>query len=77
MSITANARLVSSIFRLFNTLGNLILLSEFKFWRRKKPDLPLPHRLFNFFVVALVFWTYPRAVEQSYPPVRPRSSGSK
>ncbi|CAI4220130.1 unnamed protein product [Parascedosporium putredinis] len=30
------------LFRLLNTLGNLILLFEFRFWRRKKPDLPLP-----------------------------------
>ncbi|PKS05599.1 hypothetical protein jhhlp_008117 [Lomentospora prolificans] len=65
------------LFRLFNTLGNLILLSEFKFWRRKKPDLPLTHRFINCVVAGLVFWTYPRAIEQSYTPHRTKSSWSK
>lgn len=58
----------TSAFRLLNVLGNAVLLTEPALWRRKKPGLPLPARLAHLAVALLVFWTYPRAVEQHYRP---------
>lgn len=59
---------ILSAFRLLNTLGNLVLLTEPPLWRRKKPGLSRCTRALNRLVAFLVFWTYPRAVEQSYRP---------
>ena len=49
-------------------LGNAILITEPPLWRRKKPGLSMAARLGYLPVALLVFWTYPRAVEQSYTP---------
>ena len=49
-------------------IGNLVLLTEPPVWRRRKPGLTLPARAANFAVAFFVFWTYPRAIEQSYQP---------
>lgn len=51
-----------------NVIGNILLISEPPLWRRNKPGLPRARRLLNLLVALLVFWTYPRAVEQSYQP---------
>lgn len=69
-SSSPHERYVNSLsaFRLLNTLGNFVLLTEPALWRRKKPGLPLRTRVFYRLVAFLVFWTYPRAVEQSYRP---------
>lgn len=46
----------------------MILLTEPPLWRRKKPGLSAARRLLNLVVALFVFWTYPRAVEQTYHP---------
>ncbi|SPO03627.1 uncharacterized protein DNG_06310 [Cephalotrichum gorgonifer] len=61
-------------FRLLNTLGNIILITNPPLWRRKKPNLSPPTRLLNSVVAFLVFWTYPRAVEQFHHPTDPRGT---
>ncbi|KAL2105068.1 hypothetical protein VUR80DRAFT_9063 [Thermomyces stellatus] len=59
---------INLAFRLMNVIGNILLISEPPLWRRNKPGLPRARRLLNLLVALLVFWTYPRAVEQSYQP---------
>ncbi|KAH6885742.1 hypothetical protein B0T10DRAFT_83478 [Thelonectria olida] len=54
-------------FRLLNALGNMILLCELKLWRRRRPNLPLWHRILYKVVAVLALWTYPQSVEQIYP----------
>lgn len=51
-----------------NVVGNIILISEPALWRRKKPGLSRGRRAAGCIVAFFVFWTYPRAVEQSYQP---------
>ncbi|KAK7423873.1 hypothetical protein QQX98_000744 [Neonectria punicea] len=54
-------------FRFLNALGNMILVSEYKLWRRHRPDLTLGQRIVFKITAVLVFWTYPQIVEQTYP----------
>ncbi|KPM36327.1 hypothetical protein AK830_g10256 [Neonectria ditissima] len=54
-------------FRLLNVLGNVILVSEYKIWRRHRPGLTLGQRIVLKVTAVLVFWTYPQIVEQTYP----------
>ncbi|KAL6357435.1 hypothetical protein LRP88_07601 [Fusarium phalaenopsidis] len=59
---------VSNImFRVVNVLGNAILMSEYKLWRRHRPNQSLVQRALNKTAAILVFWTYPQSVEQKYP----------
>lgn len=54
-------------FRLLNVLGNMILVCEYKLWRRHRPELTLGQRILYKTITVLVFWTYPQSVEQVYP----------
>ncbi|KAI8683586.1 F-box domain-containing protein [Fusarium keratoplasticum] len=59
---------VSNImFRVVNVLGNAILMSEYKLWRRHRPNQSLAQRALSKTAAILVFWTYPQSVEQKYP----------
>ncbi|KAK2046590.1 hypothetical protein LZ31DRAFT_188226 [Colletotrichum somersetense] len=55
-------------FRLLNLLGNIILTLEWRHFARKKPRLTPAGRFANMVLAFLVYWTYPQAVEQEYPP---------
>ncbi|KAF4977552.1 hypothetical protein FZEAL_5923 [Fusarium zealandicum] len=55
------------MFRLLNVLGNTILVSEYKLWRRYRPGRSLARRALYQIIAFLVFWTYPQSVEQRYP----------
>ncbi|KAJ0148752.1 hypothetical protein CTA2_644 [Colletotrichum tanaceti] len=55
-------------FRLLNVLGNIILTLEWRHFARKKPRLTTAGRIGNMVLAFLVYWTYPQAVEQEYPP---------
>ncbi|KAH7153077.1 hypothetical protein EDB81DRAFT_882025 [Dactylonectria macrodidyma] len=54
-------------FRVLNIMGNAILVSEYKLWRRHRPGLTLGRRVIHKIIAVLVFWTYPQSVEQVYP----------
>jgi hypothetical protein len=55
------------MFRVVNVLGNAVLMSEYKLWRRHRPNQSLAQRALNKTAAILVFWTYPQSVEQKYP----------
>ncbi|EFQ31146.1 F-box domain-containing protein [Colletotrichum graminicola] len=55
-------------FRMLNLLGNIILTLEWRHFARKKPRLTPAGRFANTVLALLVYWTYPQAVEQEYPP---------
>ncbi|GJC83759.1 hypothetical protein ColLi_06597 [Colletotrichum liriopes] len=59
---------ISRAFRLLNFLGNIILTLEWRHFARKKPRLTPAGRFGNMVLAFLVYWTYPQAVEQEYPP---------
>ncbi|RTE71779.1 hypothetical protein BHE90_013819 [Fusarium euwallaceae] len=59
---------VSNImFRVVNVLGNAVLMSEYKVWRRHRPGQSPAQRVLSKIAAILVFWTYPQSVEQKYP----------
>lgn len=45
----------------------MILVCEYKLWRRHRPELTLGQRILYKTITVLVFWTYPQSVEQVYP----------
>jgi hypothetical protein len=56
-------------FRLLNTLGNVFLFFEYDVTKRNRPTTPWwRKKLVNPIASALIFWTYPQALEQKYPP---------
>ncbi|KAI8724554.1 F-box domain-containing protein [Fusarium sp. LHS14.1] len=55
------------IFRVVNVLGNTVLMSEYKLWRRHRPGQSPVQRVLSKTAAILVFWTYPQSVEQKYP----------
>ncbi|KAL2684701.1 hypothetical protein Neosp_005787 [[Neocosmospora] mangrovei] len=56
-----------SMFRVINVLGNTVLMSEYKLWRRHRPGQSPVQRVLSKTAAILVFWTYPQSVEQKYP----------
>ncbi|KAF5012174.1 hypothetical protein FDECE_1764 [Fusarium decemcellulare] len=58
---------INMAFRLLNILGNIILVTEYEFWDRFRPDKSRIRRFLKQVIAFLVFWTYPQSVEQSYP----------
>ncbi|KAF5601830.1 uncharacterized protein FSUBG_8002 [Fusarium subglutinans] len=55
------------LFRFINVLGNTLLVSEYKLWRRYMPNQPRPIRILNKVIAFLIFWTYPPSIEQKFP----------
>ncbi|KAM5361742.1 hypothetical protein ACJZ2D_012915 [Fusarium nematophilum] len=55
------------MFRLVNVIGNTILVSEYKLWRRHRPNLSPPWKALYKVIAFFVFWTYPQSIEQRYP----------
>ncbi|KAF5703015.1 hypothetical protein FGLOB1_9274 [Fusarium globosum] len=58
---------VSRLFRFINVLGNTLLVSEYKLWRRYMPNQSRPARVLNKVIAFLIFWTYPPSIEQKFP----------
>ncbi|KAI1012795.1 hypothetical protein LB504_008316 [Fusarium proliferatum] len=55
------------LFRFINILGNTLLVSEYKLWRRYMPNQSRPARILNKVIAFLIFWTYPPSIEQKFP----------
>ncbi|KAF5720675.1 hypothetical protein FMUND_4057 [Fusarium mundagurra] len=55
------------LFRFINVLGNTLLVSEYKLWRRYMPNQSRPARILNKVIAFLIFWTYPPSIEQKFP----------
>ncbi|KAH7213600.1 hypothetical protein BKA60DRAFT_522464 [Fusarium oxysporum] len=55
------------LFRFINALGNTLLVSEYKLWRRYMPNQSRPSRILNKVIAFLIFWTYPPSIEQKFP----------
>ncbi|KAF5548025.1 hypothetical protein FPHYL_10033 [Fusarium phyllophilum] len=55
------------LFRFINVLGNTLLVSEYKLWRRYMPNQSRPTRILNKVIAFLIFWTYPPSIEQKFP----------
>ncbi|KAF5260392.1 hypothetical protein FOXYS1_8963 [Fusarium oxysporum] len=55
------------LFRFINVLGNTLLVSEYKLWRRYMPNQSRPSRILNKVIAFLIFWTYPPSIEQKFP----------
>ncbi|KAF5966395.1 hypothetical protein FBULB1_11669 [Fusarium bulbicola] len=55
------------LFRFINVLGNTLLVSEYKLWRRYMPNQQRPTRILNKVTAFLIFWTYPPSIEQKFP----------
>ncbi|KAF5695860.1 hypothetical protein FDENT_166 [Fusarium denticulatum] len=55
------------LFRFINVLGNTLLVSEYKLWRRHMPNQSRPARILNKVTAFLIFWTYPPSIEQKFP----------
>ncbi|KFA80468.1 hypothetical protein S40288_02045 [Stachybotrys chartarum IBT 40288] len=66
-------------FRLLNILGNIVLMCEYKMWRRRRPNVNPLSRSAHLLMTLLVLWTYPQSIEQEYPATwwfgRPRPQG--
>ncbi|KZL76793.1 F-box domain-containing protein [Colletotrichum tofieldiae] len=68
VTVTLIFIVLNMAFRLLNFLGNIILTLEWRHFARKKPRLTPAGRFGNMVLAFLVYWTYPQAVEQEYPP---------
>ncbi|KAK6225330.1 F-box domain-containing protein [Colletotrichum tabaci] len=68
VTVTLVFIILNMAFRLLNVLGNIILTLEWRHFARKKPRLTPAGRFGNMVLAFLVYWTYPQAVEQEYPP---------
>ncbi|KAF5630439.1 uncharacterized protein FTJAE_8201 [Fusarium tjaetaba] len=55
------------LFRFINVLGNTLLVSEYKLWRRYMPNQSKPAQILNKVTAFLIFWTYPPSIEQKFP----------
>ncbi|KAF5568458.1 hypothetical protein FNAPI_160 [Fusarium napiforme] len=55
------------LFRFINVLGNTLLVSEHKLWRRYMPNQSKPAQILNKVTAFLIFWTYPPSIEQKFP----------
>ncbi|RBR02908.1 hypothetical protein FVER53590_29966 [Fusarium verticillioides] len=55
------------LFRFINVLGNTLLVSEYKLWRRYMPNQSRSARILNKVTAFLIFWTYPPSIEQNFP----------
>ncbi|KAF5574791.1 hypothetical protein FPANT_11616 [Fusarium pseudoanthophilum] len=55
------------LFRFINVLGNTLLVSEYKLWRRYMPNQSRSARILNKVTAFLIFWTYPPSIEQKFP----------
>lgn len=56
-----------SLCRLLNAAGNLIVLLDYKWWHRRKPDLRWPRRMLDKTAMSLVVWTYPSSIHDNVP----------
>ncbi|KAK0614852.1 hypothetical protein B0T17DRAFT_477610, partial [Bombardia bombarda] len=54
------------LFRLFNVVGNMILICSYDKTRYHRPNLPLWRRILNPIACLFIFWTYPQALERRY-----------
>ncbi|KAK1761547.1 hypothetical protein QBC47DRAFT_31179 [Echria macrotheca] len=54
------------IFRLFNVLGNIVLMCGFNMTRRHWPNPSRWRKICHPILSFLVFWTYPQAVDRKY-----------
>ncbi|KAK1672080.1 hypothetical protein BDP55DRAFT_635288 [Colletotrichum godetiae] len=68
VTVTLVFIVLNMFFRLLNVLGSIVLTLEWRHFARKKPRLKPAARFFNMILAGLVYWTYPQAVEQEYPP---------
>ncbi|KAI1337377.1 hypothetical protein F5Y15DRAFT_160240 [Xylariaceae sp. FL0016] len=59
---------LNALFRLFNCIGNVVLMYEYDMTRHHVPQQTLRRRLLNMLMAGLIYWTYPQCVEQKYPP---------
>ncbi|KAF5985237.1 hypothetical protein FCOIX_2214 [Fusarium coicis] len=55
------------LFRFINVLGNTLLVSEYKLWRRYMTNQSRSARILNKVTAFLIFWTYPPSIEQKFP----------
>lgn len=59
---------LNMLFRVFNIIGNVILISDYDRTRHYVPRIPIWRRFMNPFLTALIFWTYPQHAERKFPP---------
>ena len=57
------------VFRLLNLLGNFVLFFEYNMTKRYSPRASVWRKAVHPITSRLVFWTYPQALDQKYPPV--------
>ncbi|KAK3387909.1 hypothetical protein B0H63DRAFT_521926 [Podospora didyma] len=59
---------LNMLFRLFNVFGNVVLFFEYDMTRIRRPKVSIWRKMFHPIAAFLVFWTYPQAMEQKFPP---------
>ncbi|KAK3356798.1 hypothetical protein B0T25DRAFT_452569 [Lasiosphaeria hispida] len=59
---------LNMLFRLVNAVGNMFMLFKYDMTKRHRPSVRWWRRMIHPVVAFFVFWTYPQALDQKYPP---------
>jgi hypothetical protein len=59
---------LNMLFRLINVAGNVVFLFRFDTTTRNRLGIPFWKRPFHYLATALVMWTCPQSLEQTFPP---------